>query len=35
VIDWKITIQGDAVISVTDAAGNKTTASCLVPPPPK
>jgi hypothetical protein len=35
VIDWKITIKGDAVLSVTDAAGNETNVSCLVPPPPK
>jgi hypothetical protein len=35
VIDWKIRIQGDAVVSVTDAAGNVTEVSCLVPPPPK
>jgi hypothetical protein len=34
VIDWKITIQGDAILSVTDAAGNLTEVSCLVPPPP-
>lgn len=35
VIDWKITIQGDAIVSVTDAAGNVTRVGCLVPPPPK
>ena len=35
VIDWKIKIQGDAVVSATDAAGNLTEVSCLVPPPPK
>ena len=34
VIDWKIRIQGDATLSVTDAAGNLTEVSCLVPPPP-
>ena len=34
VIDWKVRIQGDAILSVTDAAGNVTEVSCLVPPPP-
>lgn len=34
VIDWKIRIQGDAILSVTDSAGNVTEVSCLVPPPP-
>jgi hypothetical protein len=34
VIDWKIRIQGDAILSVTDAAGNLAEVSCLVPPPP-
>ena len=35
VIDWKITLNGDAVVTVTDASGNSTTALCKVPPPPK
>lgn len=30
-----ITLDSDAVIQATDAAGNVTTVSCLVPPPPK
>jgi hypothetical protein len=34
VIDWRIRIQGDATLSVTDEAGNLTEVSCLVPPPP-
>jgi hypothetical protein len=34
VIEWKIRIQGDAVLSVTDDAGNLTEVSCFVPPPP-
>jgi hypothetical protein len=34
VIDWKVKIKGDAILSVTDSAGNLTEVSCLVPPPP-
>lgn len=30
-----ITLNGDAVVTATDAAGNKTSVTCLVPPPPK
>jgi hypothetical protein len=35
VIDWKITLNGDALVTVTDSSGNSTTALCKVPPPPK
>jgi hypothetical protein len=35
VIDWKITLKGDALVSATDASGNTSTVSCKVPPPPK
>jgi hypothetical protein len=36
VIDWKITLKGDAIISATDSSGNPSTSvSCKVPPPPK
>jgi hypothetical protein len=34
VIDWKVKFKGDAIISVTDDAGNLTEVSCRVPPPP-
>jgi hypothetical protein len=34
-IDFKLTINGDAIVTSTDAAGNVGTAMCLVPPPPK
>lgn len=34
-IDKKITFKGDATLVVTDASGNVTETSCLVPPPPK
>jgi hypothetical protein len=30
-----ITLNGDAIITATDAAGNTTEVACLVPPPPK
>ncbi|HEX6163048.1 MAG TPA: vWA domain-containing protein [Vicinamibacterales bacterium] len=30
-----LTLTGDAILSVTDGAGNVTTVACLVPPPPK
>ena len=33
--DWKIQIQGDALVTATDVAGNSVTVGCLVPPPPK
>lgn len=33
--NWKVRLKGDAVIVAVDASGNKATASCLVPPPPK
>ena len=35
VIDWKIKINGNATVVVTDNAGNASSASCLVPKPPK
>jgi hypothetical protein len=35
VIDWKLTLKGDAEVTATDASGNTTTVSCNVPPPPK
>jgi len=35
VIDWKITLKGDALVTATDSSGNKSTVSCKVPPPPK
>ena len=34
VIDWKVKFKGDAIVSVTDDAGNLTEVSCRVPPPP-
>jgi hypothetical protein len=34
-IDWHITLNGDAIVIATDAAGNSTSVTCLVPPPPK
>lgn len=33
-VDYKIKLNGDAMLVATDAAGNTATASCLVPPPP-
>ena len=30
-----LTLNGDALLRVTDTAGNSTTVQCLVPPPPK
>jgi hypothetical protein len=33
-IDWKVRFKGDAILSVTDAAGNTTEVSCRVPPKP-
>jgi hypothetical protein len=35
VIDWQITLNGDAVVTATDFSGNTATVSCKVPPPPK
>jgi hypothetical protein len=35
VIDWQITLKGDASVTATDSSGNTTTVSCLVPPLPK
>ena len=34
-IDWKIKLNGDGVATAFDGAGNPTTVSCRVPPPPK
>jgi len=35
-IDWMITLNGDALVTAVDDAGNvSAAASCLVPPPPK
>ena len=35
-IDWHIKVQGDALLTATDASGNSSApVSCLVPPPPK
>lgn len=33
-VDWKVRLQGDAVLVAVDDAGNTATATCLVPPPP-
>ncbi|MFO7573218.1 MAG: vWA domain-containing protein [Gaiellaceae bacterium] len=35
VIDWQITLKGDALVTATDSSGNSTSFSCMVPPPPK
>jgi hypothetical protein len=36
VIDWHITIQGDALVYATDASGNTSDPiTCRVPPPPR
>lgn len=35
VIDWHITLKGDAVVTATDSSGNSASVSCKVPPPPK
>lgn len=35
VIDWHITLKGDALVTATDGSGNSATVSCKVPPPPK
>ncbi|ONI86729.1 hypothetical protein ALI22I_24235 [Saccharothrix sp. ALI-22-I] len=35
-IDWRITLNGDALVYGVDASGNQSTpVTCLVPPPPK
>jgi uncharacterized protein YegL len=34
-IDWHIKGPGELVFTATDQSGNKTTVTCLVPPPPK
>jgi hypothetical protein len=31
-VDWRLRLQGDALVTVTDAAGNIGTATCEVPP---
>ena len=35
VIDWHVTLKGDAVVTATDGSGNSASVSCRVPPPPK
>ena len=35
VIDWHITLNGDAEVTATDFSGNSVTVNCKVPPPPK
>lgn len=35
VIDWQITLKGDATVTATDSSGNTSTVACKVPPPPK
>jgi hypothetical protein len=35
VIDWQITLKGDATVTATDGSGNTSTVTCKVPPPPK
>lgn len=32
---WHLILNSDPVLTAVDTAGNKTTVSCLVPPPPK
>ncbi|MFG1954358.1 VWA domain-containing protein [Micromonospora sp. NPDC048830] len=34
-VDYKVTLRGDAVITGVDDSGNRSTATCLVAPPPK
>ena len=34
-VDWHVTLQGDATLTATDAAGNTATATCSVPPKKK
>lgn len=31
-VDWRITLQGDALVTATDAIGNTTSVTCSVPP---
>ncbi|CAN7368936.1 VWA domain-containing protein [Terrabacter sp. LjRoot27] len=31
-VDWHVTVQGDLLLTATDAAGNTATATCTVPP---
>ncbi len=33
-VDWKVKLNGDAVLVGVDDAGNTSTSTCLVPPPP-
>jgi hypothetical protein len=35
VIDWHVTLKGDAVVTATDGSGNSASVVCRVPPPPK
>jgi hypothetical protein len=35
VIDWDVTLKGDALVTATDTSGNTATVSCKVPPLPK
>jgi hypothetical protein len=35
VIDWHITLKGDAVVTATDSSLNSMSVICRVPPPPK
>lgn len=35
VIDWQITLKGDALVTATDGSGNTASVTCKVPPPPK
>lgn len=33
-VDWKVKLNGDAILVAADDAGNTSMATCLVPPPP-
>ena len=33
--DWKVQLNGDGVVVVTDVAGHSTSSTCLIPQPPK
>jgi len=36
VIDWRVRLNGDALLIAVDDAGNESDpVACLVPPPPK
>jgi hypothetical protein len=35
VIDWHVTLKGDAIVTATDGSGNSASVVCRVPPPPK